>query len=358
MATVPTITPGMTAPERAAVYVTRLEAAAKRGPLTATQSAELARYREVAARGATATGGPGGTPTPVSAAPPVSYPTPAVAPGTLGTMGGLPAVQIGSTARNPGGTWVDLGAPSGDTFGLLQQLLAVEANPALLAGTPLASHPMFADPAQRRSTIGQIGASILASGPAYYGAYSGLSGDQIAAIGRAFQSVQNPAPGLAEAIAAAAKATPPGAPARAPYSPEVVAAAAKNLTLTPIGSYGTLATSAIPAGITPTYTSTAAPITSAPLTTLDPTPSPITPAGATTPLASPSLPFGAADSLAGPVSIGSDGGGGGSGGGGEAPVIPRGMSGPGGGPGVIDLALLALAAVSAFGLMAKRKGKR
>ncbi len=277
------ITPGMTAQQRAAVYVSRLTYAKAHGGLTAVQQAELAKYRAtVGAHPTTGTSSPtsaaaktstlaktstmssAASSTSTSKASPAevatSAPAPAVAPGTISRIDGQTYVNIGSFTSPsgeyvPDGMLVSLSSPSSDTYGLLQQLLAVQADPSLLQGSPLASHSMFSDPAQRAANIAQLGGSILASGPAYYGGYSGFSGAQIQQIAKAAQTAAgiNLNPALAAAIDYAAAVTPLDAPATAPLAAASIAAAVANVMTINVGSYGSLSVSSLPAGTAPQY---------------------------------------------------------------------------------------------------------
>jgi hypothetical protein len=273
------ITHGMTAQQRAAVYVARLTYAKAHGGLTAVQQNKLAKYSATArahpgaamatpavvaagtsTTAATTTATAATTSTATAAAASTLAPAAPTAPGTISQVDGQTYINLGSYtgpsgAYFPDGLWISLASPSSDTFGLLQQLLAVQRDPSLLAGSPLAAYTMFSDPAQRAAQIAQLGGSILASGPAYYGKYSGLSGAQIQQIAEAAQTAEgihlNPA--LAAAIAQAAATAPADAPATVPLATASIAQAASNVSTINEGSYGLLSVSSLPAGTLPQY---------------------------------------------------------------------------------------------------------
>lgn len=85
VATTPVITPNMTPPERAAVYVERLTAAAAKGSLSAAQRAELVKYTSVAASTA-------------------SIPTRATAAASVGAADAVDPVQTPQSPRYPDGS--------------------------------------------------------------------------------------------------------------------------------------------------------------------------------------------------------------------------------------------------------------
>ena len=212
--------------------------------------------------------------------------TPAVTqPGALSTINGQAYVNTGSTGGTggptyqPGGVEVSLAAPSSDTYSQLQQLLAIQANPSLVASNPAwTSVPQYATPAARAAEIAQLGGQFLVSGPAYEGGYSGLTGAQIAQVKTAADQYQaaggNLNPALLQAINQAAATTPLNAPASAPYTAAAVAAAAQNVSVAQQGSYGSLPTSSVPVSYTgPVYNTS--PVAES-------TPAPADPSAATT----------------------------------------------------------------------------
>jgi len=170
----------MTPQARASYYVDNLTAAQKRGPLTAAQSAELKKYRTVAARPAAAA-----APTMITAAVP---PQSAMSAGQYQTAlaGGANAgaLSAGYLAANPYsgpaiGQAVDLSGPSGDTYTLAAQWAYAIANPAAAVGTMFAnanapSGVTLADgtsPTYGQFQLGQLVGQIKGQGPAYWGGY-------------------------------------------------------------------------------------------------------------------------------------------------------------------------------------------
>lgn len=288
------IRPDMTAAQRAGVYVARLEAAAKAAPLTADQQTSLTRYREVASRPS--------APLATPAAPAVvtggaaGTPTPVSAAPPTGTAP-LPAriETIGPISRIPGTTDAEWAASQAANMGLADWYV-YQASQGVGIG-PTSYYGATADPAKAAEQRAAYDAAIRRLG----------AGERYA-----------PTPGYLAEPGLGSRYVGIGSEATNPEQAAAAGQYAARLVGPPIVT-GTVGGESIrTALLDTTYT-----------------------------------PFGAGPDLAGPaVGIAA-----------PAPVedagsgTPRGLSGPDGGVGIIDLALLGLAVVATFGLARKRRRK-
>ena len=156
---------------------------------------------------------------------------------------GVGYVAGGTTAGVAPASTVDLGAPSADTQTYLQQLFALEADPAAAAAAANSgSWPSEAtNGAWRRQAIIQFAAVEVGSGPAYHSTSSLTNAQVLAAQAWAEQSPAlnlNPAYAVALARAADVAGRAQDGTARLPWAGQD-----PTLLVVPGGSYGTTALS-------------------------------------------------------------------------------------------------------------------
>ena len=154
----------MTPQQRAAYYVANLTAAQKRGPLTSTQTAELAKYQLVAA---------GKNPVATTPKVPISG-----TPGA-GTSGGAatPLPNNAPPSTTPWGAPIDLRLPSTDTYTLAEQWYYAIKNPGAAPANSIFSQagnpgPTLSNGGQTGTygqfQLGQLLGGIVGAGEQYF----------------------------------------------------------------------------------------------------------------------------------------------------------------------------------------------